>query len=334
MILLLILTITGLSIMVLALISSFFIFFGVVFTLDKTLDHRCDGYPYIHYFSAEDFLGLQARPISFKSRENKTLYGFVYSYNNIKPKGLIIFLHGIGSGHLAYIKLIARLARGGYLVLAYDYTGCGLSEGNSMLNMVHGISDLNCALTYVENDELLKTMPHYVVGHSWGGFLALNSLNLKKHRVDKVVSLAGFNTQTSVVSSLKKKRDYILMPFAFLHAFFHNGKYALYSSKKALKNTKAKVLYIGGSEDKTVKRKYAGDIFLKASKKNPNVKIEIMDGKQHNCYLTARAQEYQTFLIKKYNVFHSSILDGYKVDFDLMTELDEDLIQRIISFIN
>lgn len=333
MIPLLILLISSLIVLTIAIISSVGTFFVVFYIMNKSFSHRCDGYAHAYYFTAEDYPKLIRKEFNFLSNKKQRLYGYLYHREGIEPRGLIIFLHGIGAGHVAYTRLINRLADSGDIIMAFDYTGCGMSEGSSMKSMIQGVVDLEYALKYVDQNDEINKLPRYTVGHSWGGFLALNALNIKGNKISKVVSFAGFNTQTAAITTLKEKKHYLAVPFAFINNLFHYGKYALYSSKKALRRTNANVLYIQGKQDKAIKPKYSGDIFQKIALKKPNIKVEIIEGKMHNCYLSKRAQDYQIELIKKYGIFRRPIVDGYKIDYDLLTELDEDLMKQIIDFI-
>ena len=90
---------------------------------------RCDDVETVSYFSAADFPGLNNEAYSFKSSLGHNLNGYIYSYEGSNTDRLIVFDHGMGGGHLAYMKEIEMLCRHGYTVLAYDHTGCMQSEG-------------------------------------------------------------------------------------------------------------------------------------------------------------------------------------------------------------
>lgn len=305
--------------------------------LDANFHNRGDGSSCLKYFVASDFDGLNNYPVSFKSNKGQILRGYLYHYQDITNyKALVIFNHGIGSGHLAYTNIIYELAKAGYLVLAYDNTGCMLSEGKTMKSMIQGLVDIDYALDYVEKDSTLNKYKIYCVGHSMGGYISLNSLNLKKHHVDKVVSLAGFDTQTKIVSTLKRKRrQYFIEPMVFFHDFVHFGKYATYSSHRAFKNTNSQVYYIQGMLDHTVLPQYNGELFKKISSNRENIKVELIPNKSHNCYLSPRGEAYQIHMAKDYHIFTDPILDkNVSIDYNLITELDSDLMKQIINFLD
>ena len=63
-------------------------------------------------------------------------------------KGLIIFVHGMGGGHTAYMTEIHALAQEGYLVLGYDNTGTMLSDGAELGGFPQAFLDLRHAISF------------------------------------------------------------------------------------------------------------------------------------------------------------------------------------------
>ena len=85
----------------------------------------------IFYFTPEDFPGLQAHPWAFTAKQGHTLQGWFYHCGDPIPGRLLVFDHGLGNGHRAYMTEIAMLAQAGFLVYTYDHTGCMTSGGQS-----------------------------------------------------------------------------------------------------------------------------------------------------------------------------------------------------------
>ena len=153
--------------------------------------HRYDDEGYIKYFTAADFPGLLAEPVSFPSGGN-TLRGFVYSRDGARQDTLILFLHGIGGGHRSYMAEIDALCRRGFPVLAYDNTGCFASEGESIRCMAQSLADADACLTWLKTEGFFAKYAHvYAVGHSWGGFAA-GSISRFHPEIQKAVVLCGF----------------------------------------------------------------------------------------------------------------------------------------------
>ena len=109
----------------------------------KNFLRRCDDTGTAFYFSAADFPGLVSEPFSFPSSKGHTLSGSFYHYDNPIPGRLVVFDHGMGNGHRAYMREIERLARAGYLVFSYDHTGCMESGGADPNGMAQSLCDLN-----------------------------------------------------------------------------------------------------------------------------------------------------------------------------------------------
>lgn len=172
----------------------------------KLLIHRYDDNGYIKYFTAADFPGLEAAPVSFVSGGN-TLRGFFYSRPGAQKQDLVIFCHGIGGGHRSYMAEIDRICRAGYTVLAYDNTGCFASDGDSILCMSQSLIDLENAVSWLKTEGMFQTYARvFVVGHSWGGFAAGNAPRFAPE-ISKIVVISGFlSVETLLCSALQGKK--------------------------------------------------------------------------------------------------------------------------------
>ena len=112
---------------------------------------RCDDTGKVFYFSAKDFEGMSATPFSFKSNEGAMLKGYFYSYDGYDTSRLVVFDHGYGGGHRAYMKEIERLCRAGFRVFSYDHTGCMESEGESTRGFAQSLSDLDACISALKS---------------------------------------------------------------------------------------------------------------------------------------------------------------------------------------
>ncbi|MBR5144971.1 MAG: hypothetical protein IKW53_07965, partial [Clostridia bacterium] len=68
-------------------------------TYKSILFRRHDPDESIYCFSHNDFEGLVAEEFSFVSKRGHLLNGNFYSYSGHKSDRLIVFEHGMGSGH-------------------------------------------------------------------------------------------------------------------------------------------------------------------------------------------------------------------------------------------
>ena len=171
-------------------------------------------------FSEDDFDMLREE-ISFPSNKGQILRGYIYRKDNSYiPKALIVFSHGYTNTHNDYLNQIYYFVENGYIALAYDNTGCGMSDGEDMIGLAQSPLDLSSALTFVENNDNLKGYKVFLYGHSWGGYAVTAVLNYG-HKVDGVVSRSGFNNSRDMLIEYGK-RLYgnwlgLLSPYAYIY---------------------------------------------------------------------------------------------------------------------
>lgn len=251
---------------------------------------RCDDVETVFYYSAEDFKGLRKEPYSFSASAGHTLQGYLYCYDDPIPGRLVVFDHGFGGGHRAYMKEIEMLCRRGYLVLAYDHTGCMESGGASPNGMAQSLCDLNDAITAVKSDTRFAGTDLSVVGHSWGGFSTLN-ISALHPEISHVVVLSGFVSVEELVNSffsglMKGYRKVIL---ALERK--SNPVFVQYHAVESLKRSNARVLLVYSDNDKLCSRKHY-DILRSALCERENVSFLLVHHKGHNPNYTEDAVAY------------------------------------------
>ena len=135
---------------------------------------RYDGEIGIRYCVPSDFPQLKSESFDIEGDRNILLKGYFYYYDKLVPEKLIVYDHGIGQGHYAYLKEIDYLAKHGYTVYAYDHTGCANTKGEGILGFAQGVNDLDHVLNVINNDSRFKDVPRKIMGHSWGGYSCMN----------------------------------------------------------------------------------------------------------------------------------------------------------------
>lgn len=258
---------------------------------------RQEEQPYLVYFRLENCPGLKAEPYSFKS-ENNTLNGFFYHYDKYDPSIIVIFCHGIGGGHSSYMKEINELAKMGYLVLAYDNTGCVSSEGDSIYGLSQSLKDLDFAIQSLKNNQKYQDKKVYVVGHSWGGFAASNINNFQI--VDKVVAISPFISLSAEYHSLFKGVLGIFVSSIIKEEKKAVGKWAKSSAIDALNLPNVSALVIHSENDPTVNYQQNTAVLQKKIK-NPLVKYYIVDGYGHHPQYTKEASDYFNAVFTKFD---------------------------------
>lgn len=305
------------------------IFEKQVVNMYKGMIHtRCDDEESVFYFHPEQFSGLKAEPHSFKASAGHTLQGWIYAYENPIPKRLIVFDHGFGGGHLAYMKEIELLCRHGYLVFAYDHTGCMRSGGASPNGLSQSLCDLNDCFLMLKSDERFTGYDFYVMGHSWGAFSTLNIAALHPE-VKKIVAISGFVSVTEMVGTffsgaLKGYRRAILSLEKE-----SNPKFFDFNAVESLKSSSVKALLIY-SENDPLCTKHHYDVLRSGLDGVESVSFILEKNKLHNPNYTESAVKYlgefsksRTKLLKKKNVTQKE-KESFVASFDWnrMTEQD------------
>ncbi|MDI9469876.1 MAG: alpha/beta fold hydrolase, partial [Bacillota bacterium] len=114
-----------------------------------------------------------------------------YLYGAGEAKRLLVFCHGMGSGHESYINEITHMVDSGYAVFAHDGTGSGTSGGNTVKGLLQSAIDLEAALGFIDTLPELRQLPKYLMGHSWGAFAVAEALGYRDDLV-AVAAIAGY----------------------------------------------------------------------------------------------------------------------------------------------
>ncbi len=264
------------------------IFEKQVVNIYKGMMHtRCDDTETVFYYSAADFAGLKSEAYPFQSSMGHTLQGYLYSYDNPIEKRLVVFDHGFGGGHRAYMKEIEKLCAHGYRVFAYDHTGCMESGGENPNGLAQSLCDLNDCLNAIKADERFVGADISVMGHSWGGFSTLN-ISALHPEISHIVALCGFVSveemmKTFFAGPLKGYRKAVL---ALERE--SNPTFFTYNAVESLRNANTKALLIYSEDDQLCRRTHY-DILKEGLAEKENVSFLFVSGKGHNPNYTADA---------------------------------------------
>lgn len=296
----------------------------------KIYPTRGDGSISIKYALPSDYPFLEVHKSYFLNNKKARLSIYEYKLKNNDPKGLVLFIHGIGGGHFYSLQLINYLCEQGYMVLAYDQYASGTSEGKRIESMSQGAIDVKYAVRYIEEH---YKMPFYVMGHSWGGFCASQALRYSKN-ITKCISIAGLDSEASMTSGPKFFAS-IATLFVKICGFTKYGRYALYSQYGAFKKTTAKVLYLQGKEDLVVSPIKTGYKYQKKLKNHDNIKVVMLPEKGHSPIVTYESQLAQGKIMAQFGMLGENLvpIETY-VDFVKNNVPDMDVYKLIVDFLD
>lgn len=293
---------------------------------------RSDKNPLLKYFTAEDF-NLNSEPVS----AGRGLKGFVYRKGGGNDKKIIIFCHGMGPGHIAYMTEIAYFCNHGYTVLALDSRGCNYSDGKNLKGMYSGVETAKSAVDFVKAN--FADSKIYLVGHSWGAYSALCASAERK--VDAVVAISAPNSPSKTMqegaanAGMPKFFAAILRPFWWIVSLFKFGAKGNANAAKRARKNDVPTLLIHGDNDKIVTPAKAA--YYKAEGKN--ITKFPVSGKAHNPYNTINAEkklaELQSGLLRSAKMTEEERYAFFgSFDFAAATEEDLSVMQKIADFID
>lgn len=293
----------------------------------------------IFYFGPEDFPGLRSYPYEFTAKAGHALKGYFYCYENPNPGRLIVFDHGMGNGHRAYMREIERLAREGFLVYSYDHTGCMASGGESTNGFGQSLSDLDDCITAMKQVDTLKRRKIGVMGHSWGGF---STMNIAAYHPDitHVISMSGFMSipimlQQTFSGPLKAYWDAIMDL-----EYQANPDSAYIDSRHSIWFSDANYLLIYSADDKIVRKNPHYDKLFNCFARRYNVKLLLVEGKGHNPSYTREAVVLKDAFFKDFQkaVKRKKLENAQqqkefmsRYDWKAMTEQDEYVWKEIVA---
>ncbi len=300
---------------------------------------RCDDTGRVKYFAPEEFEGLTAKPYSFPNANGETLAGWFYSREGYDNTRLVVFDHGLGGGHRSYMKEIDQLTRHGYLVFTYDHTGCMASAGAHTNGLAQSLSDLDRCLSSLKAAPDVNTEDISVIGHSWGGFAAMNIAALHPD-VKRVVGFAGF---VSVEEMVKQSFHGILGVYRGAMMKLEreaNPQYSAYRAEETLANTTAKVLLFHSRDDGTVSCKRHFGALTRALEGKENITFVTVENRGHNPNYTEDAVAYKQLLYKAMKKLPREMTEDEKTafrtsfDWDRMTAQDDEVWSRVFAFLS
>lgn len=329
-----------------------FILIGIIF-LGWNIDNsvvkvRYDDDHTLHYFSVEDFESLVKEDFTFLNNKGLKLQGYEYKNPNFKEyKAILVFVHGLGAGHIQYTTEINHFAQLGYLVISYDMTGCLNSEGKNIKGFEQAILDLDACLNYVKNNSKYSSYEVVACGHSMGAY-ALNNVLPTHEEVKVAVSISSFNNANDLIEDqlrlFLKKNAMFFIPWFRLKKKLKFSKLNKVTSLKSLKNSKARVLFVQGDLDAVVPCDKYFNRYKKELENDDRFTFLLSEGKYHRPLLTKEAAEYETHMNMEFEkqkadykgkISQERINEYFQsLDYNLLVELDQEVMEKIDEFLD
>ncbi|MBR5221269.1 MAG: alpha/beta hydrolase [Clostridia bacterium] len=260
---------------------------------------RADDTGAVFYFTADDFPGLQKTAYPVKSSRGHQLDGYFYFYDGYRDDRIVVFEHGMGSGHTGYMKEIERLCAHGYRVYAYDHTGCMNSGGCDTGGFVQSLIDCNDVIGALQADPAYAALPISVIGHSWGGLSTVNIASLHPE-VTHLIALAPPISPAQLIENMLPP---MLSRYAKKFSAEERAKNPDFydrDARESLWKTAAHVLILHSADDPVVRTEYHFKLLRDALSDRPNTRFVLLSNKAHNPNYTADAVKYKDEFFAQY----------------------------------
>lgn len=132
---------------------------------------------------------LPVMPVATKSHTASVTPCMVWLDPNIKPKGFLLCVHGLGLHKGTYHQFGERMAKLGWGVYAVDVRGFGSFQempSERVVDFPGALADVTEALSFVRKEH--PGSPVFIVGESMGGAIALQITSQHPELVDGLIS--------------------------------------------------------------------------------------------------------------------------------------------------
>lgn len=183
------------------------------------------------------------KKVEFKVGE-EILRGSLFIPEGNGPFPGVVFLHGRGSSRKNYLPMAKKLSENGIIGLAFDFRGCGESDGD-FGNQTHrmGIEDGEAAVNFLLEQNIDRNRVG-ILGTSFGGYIAgmlLNKYDFICSVILRVPASYSDKTLDTTVTASQEK-----------NFFGKKENWADSSSFTGLKNFKGDLLVIQSENDKLI----------------------------------------------------------------------------------
>lgn len=273
-------------------------------------------------FSIEEFENLKRKKYIYQSNKNN-LNGYLYYNDSIQnASGIIVVVHGLGSGHIVYMEAINYFVNNNYYVFSYDSSGTDSSEGK-IRGVPQQLIDLKYTIDYLEYIDIINDLPIFLFGHSWGGYAVSNVINFCDN-IEAIVSISGFNSSKDIILSYGKKYvslvAYVGLPIVKLYESMRFGKYATSNAVEAFENSDTKVMIIHSEDDDIVPMEAGYNLYYEKFKDSKRFKFIKFEKRGHSFVI------YSDQAIKEINIFNDKFnqwIESLEYDYNDKNNIDK-----------
>ncbi len=207
--------------------------------------------------------GLPQEDVELISGDGVRLSGW-FVPSKKKPRGTVIYLHGVGDNKTAGVPLAAMLHKHGYNVLLYDSREHGESEGLYCTYGYYEKLDVSTAIDFLKKKRI-RTGSIGIFGTSMGAAVAIQAAAVDT-RVKAVVAEASFTDLRTI--SVDYQRRIVKLPWHFLRnvAMSRSQKIARFKAREVspvddVRRLSIPILFIHGMEDSLIKYEYSKTLY-------------------------------------------------------------------------
>jgi len=233
--------------------------------------------------------GGSVESVSFSS-DGRTLRG--YWLHPEENDGILVFAMGREAKIGDHLAEASAFTEDGWNVFLYYETGCGASDGETMVGLAQGKTDLSSALSYIASLGMPDEESLVIYGHSMGAY-ATAAVSDEFPEIDGVVCVAGFETSPQLMISAAREKAgpivYLGVPFIYLCEYVLFGDDAWDSASESL-TASGVPAYLLQFENDPVIPKYADIVTHIENKKAPNAvctRLEEPYSNNHNSAVLA-----------------------------------------------
>lgn len=208
--------------------------------------------------------GLPQENITITTSDGLRLSGWWVPQRR-RPKGTIIYLHGVGDCKTAGVPLSGLLYRHGYNVFLYDSRQHGESEGSFCTYGFYEKYDVSTVINSLVARRNIKVGNIGLFGTSMGAAVAIQAAAVDD-RVKAVVAEASFTDLRTI--SVDYQRRIVKLPWHFLRnvAMSRSQKIAKFKARDVspledVQRLRIPILFIHGMEDKFIRYEYSKALY-------------------------------------------------------------------------